>query len=121
MPDRTASRALGSTGQFFDYSIPKGSAASFKLPAVTQPNRHAEMIAFQSTATPSDLQSEVACVGNFPIVLVLHALGSPEQRELIEPMIRGEVLCGFGLTEPEHGSDATWLSTTTTASYAAWS
>jgi alkylation response protein AidB-like acyl-CoA dehydrogenase len=27
-------------------------------------------------------------------------------------MIRGEVLCGFGLTEPEHGSDATWLSTT---------
>ena len=26
-------------------------------------------------------------------------------------MIRGEVLCGFGLTEPEHGSDATWLST----------
>jgi acyl-CoA dehydrogenase len=70
-----------------------------------------EHLANKPIGLHSDLQSEVACVGNFPLVLVLHALGSPEQRELIEPMIRGEVLCGFGLTEPEHGSDATWLAT----------
>jgi acyl-CoA dehydrogenase len=70
-----------------------------------------EHLANKPLGLHSDLQSEVACVGNFPLVLVLHALGTPEQRELIEPMIRGEVLCGFGLTEPEHGSDATWLST----------
>ena len=70
-----------------------------------------EHLANKPLGLHSDLQSEVACVGNFPLVLVLHALGTPEQRELIEPMIRGEVLCGFGLTEPEHGSDATWLET----------
>ena len=71
-----------------------------------------EHLANKPIGLHSDLQTEVSCVGNFPIVLVLHALGTPEQRELIEPMIRGEVLCGFGLTEPDHGSDATWLETT---------
>jgi acyl-CoA dehydrogenase len=71
-----------------------------------------EHLANKPIGLHSDLQSEVACVGNFPLVLVLHALGSSEQKALIEPMIRGEVLCGFGLTEPDHGSDATWLATT---------
>jgi alkylation response protein AidB-like acyl-CoA dehydrogenase len=71
-----------------------------------------EHLANRPLGLHSDLQSEVSCVGNFPIVLVLHSLGTPAQRELIEPMIRGEVLCGFGLTEPDHGSDATWLETT---------
>jgi len=48
------------TGQFFDYRITKGGTAAFRLPAITKAGKHAEMIAFQSTATPSDLQSEVA-------------------------------------------------------------
>ena len=71
-----------------------------------------EHLANKPLGLHSDLQSESACVGNFPIVLVLHALGSPEQRELIEPLCRHEVACGFGLTEPRHGSDATWLEST---------
>ena len=50
-------------------------------------------------------------MGNFPIVLVLHQLGSAEQKQLIEPLIRHEIACAFGLTEPAHGSDATWLET----------
>lgn len=70
-----------------------------------------EHLANKPLGLHSDLQSESACVGNFPIVLVLHALGSAEQRELIEPLIRLEIGCGFGLTEPGHGSDATWLET----------
>jgi alkylation response protein AidB-like acyl-CoA dehydrogenase len=70
-----------------------------------------EHLANKPLGLHSDLQSESACVGNFPIVLVLHALGSPEQRELIDPLLRHEVACGFGLTEPAHGSDATWLET----------
>jgi hypothetical protein len=48
------------TGQFKDFSILKGGTASFRMPSVTLSGRHAEMIAFQSTSTPSDLQSEVA-------------------------------------------------------------
>jgi len=71
-----------------------------------------EHLANKPLGLHSDLQSESACVGNFPIVLVLHALGSSEQRELIEPLLRHEIACGFGLTEPRHGSDATWLETT---------
>jgi alkylation response protein AidB-like acyl-CoA dehydrogenase len=71
-----------------------------------------EHLANKPLGLHSDLQSESACVGNFPIVLVLHALGSPEQRELIEPLLRHELACGFALTEPGHGSDATWLETT---------
>ena len=70
-----------------------------------------EYLANKPLGLHSDLQTESSCVGNFPIVLVLHALGSAEQRELIEPLIRLEVACGFGLTEPNHGSDATWLET----------
>jgi alkylation response protein AidB-like acyl-CoA dehydrogenase len=68
----------------------------------------------------SDLQTESSCVGNFPIVLVLHALGSDDQRELIEPLIRHEVSCAFGLTEPNHGSDATWLETRATRDGSDW-
>jgi alkylation response protein AidB-like acyl-CoA dehydrogenase len=70
-----------------------------------------EHLAAKPLGLHSDLQSEISAVGNFPLVLVLHAFGTPEQRELIEPMIRLDVLCGFGLTEPGHGSDATWLET----------
>jgi alkylation response protein AidB-like acyl-CoA dehydrogenase len=70
-----------------------------------------EHLANKPLGLHSDLQTESSCVGNFPIVLVLHALGSPEQKEMIEPLIRHEVACGFGLTEPRHGSDATWLET----------
>jgi acyl-CoA dehydrogenase len=55
---------------------------------------------------------EASVVANLPIALVLHAFGTPEQKELIEPLIRGDIEIAFGLTEPNHGSDATWLETT---------
>jgi acyl-CoA dehydrogenase len=77
----------------------------------TEMARVREHLANKPLGLHSDLQTESSCVGNFPIVLVLHALGSGEQRELIEPMLRHELLCAFGLTEPGHGSDATWLET----------
>lgn len=55
---------------------------------------------------------EASVVANLPIALVLHAYGTPEQKTLIEPLIRGDIEIAFGLTEPNHGSDATWLETT---------
>jgi alkylation response protein AidB-like acyl-CoA dehydrogenase len=79
-----------------------------------------ERLANRPLGLHSDLQTESACVGNFPIVLVLHALGSPEQKQLIEPLIRHEVACAFGLTEPGHGSDATWLETHATRDGEDW-
>jgi acyl-CoA dehydrogenase len=79
-----------------------------------------EHLANKPLGLHSDLQSESACVGNFPIVLVLHALGSADQRELIEPLLRHEIACGFGLTEPGHGSDATWLETSAVRNGGDW-
>ncbi len=71
-----------------------------------------EHLAAKGLGLHNDLQNESSVVGNFPIVLMLHDFGTPEQKELIEGMITGETRIGFGLTEPGHGSDATWLETT---------
>ena len=35
-----------------------------------------------------------------------------QQQEWIPKMLAGEARIGFGLTEPLHGSDATWMETT---------
>ncbi len=61
----------------------------------------------------NDLQNEASVVGNFPVALIFDRYGTPEQkREFLEPMLRGELGVAFGLTEPAHGSDASWLDTT---------
>ena len=59
-----------------------------------------------------DALYESSVVGNFPVVHMFDAVASPEQREeWIEPMITGERIVGFALTEPDHGSDATRMDT----------
>jgi alkylation response protein AidB-like acyl-CoA dehydrogenase len=61
----------------------------------------------------NDLQSEHSVVGNHPFVILLNAYGTPEQkRALIPASIRGEMKATFGLTEINHGSDATHMETT---------
>ncbi len=61
----------------------------------------------------NDPQSEVSIIGNFPTVILAHEFGTAEQREeFVEPGLRGERSLAFGLTEPNHGSDATYLETT---------
>jgi alkylation response protein AidB-like acyl-CoA dehydrogenase len=60
----------------------------------------------------NDLQNESSIVGNFPLVHIMYAFGTPEQKaSYLEGMITGEHRIAFGLTEPSHGSDATWLET----------
>lgn len=72
-----------------------------------------EHLARKGLGLHNDLQNESSIVGNFPLVHIIHRFGSPEQKaELLEPMIRGQVGVAFGLTEPNHGSDASWLETT---------
>lgn len=61
----------------------------------------------------NDLQNEHSIVGNFPDVYMIHHFGTEEQRRtLIPARLRGEFRTTFGLTEPDHGSDATFMSTT---------
>ncbi|KAL4993398.1 acyl-CoA dehydrogenase/oxidase [Aspergillus recurvatus] len=60
----------------------------------------------------NDLQNEHSIVGNFPDLFMLHHFGTEEQkRTLIPARLRGEFRTTFGLTEPDHGSDATFMST----------
>jgi alkylation response protein AidB-like acyl-CoA dehydrogenase len=60
----------------------------------------------------NDPQSETSMIGNFPTVILLHEFGTPAQKEaLLAPALRREAGLAFGLTEPNHGSDATYLET----------
>ncbi|MFB6170151.1 MAG: acyl-CoA dehydrogenase family protein [Haloarculaceae archaeon] len=71
-----------------------------------------EHLAHKGVGLHNVLQQEASIVGNFPIALVLHRYGTSEQKELLEDVITRETPVGFGLTEPDHGSDATWMDTT---------
>ncbi|SNT51293.1 Acyl-CoA dehydrogenase [Actinomadura meyerae] len=71
-----------------------------------------EHLAHRGLGLHNDLQTEHSVVGNLVFVELLHRFGTPEQRgRFVEPSIRGESGLAFALTEPEHGSDATWMST----------
>lgn len=71
-----------------------------------------EHLARKGLGLHNDLQNESSVVGNFPFVHMFLASGTKEQREdFIEDIITHRKRVAFGLTEPEHGSDATWLAT----------
>jgi alkylation response protein AidB-like acyl-CoA dehydrogenase len=71
-----------------------------------------EHLAAKGLGLHNDLQNESSIVGNFPTVLMLDRFGSDEQKDYwIPKMLAGEARIGFGLTEPDHGSDATWMET----------
>lgn len=60
----------------------------------------------------NDLQNEHSVVGNFPDILMIHHFGSEDQRRQLIPLrLEGNFRATFGLTEPGHGSDATFMAT----------
>jgi len=72
-----------------------------------------EHLAAKGLGLHNDLQNESSIVGNFPTVLMMDEYGTPDQRDYwIPKMLTGQARIGFGLTEPDHGSDATWMETT---------
>jgi alkylation response protein AidB-like acyl-CoA dehydrogenase len=71
-----------------------------------------EHLAHKGLGLHNDLQNESSIVGNFPTVLMMHAFGTQAQKDqFLEGLLAGTVRLAFGLTEPNHGSDATWLET----------
>jgi len=71
-----------------------------------------EHLAHKGLGLHNDLQNESSIVGNFPVALLLHRFGTQEQKDrYIEGMFKGTERIGFGLTEPLHGSDATFMET----------
>ena len=71
-----------------------------------------EHLATKGLGLHNDLQNESSVVGNFPQVLMMRDFGTEEQKKTILPgMLNGTMRIAFGLTEPKHGSDATWMET----------
>jgi acyl-CoA dehydrogenase len=71
-----------------------------------------EHLAAKGLGLHNDLQDESSIIGNFPQVIMMERFGTETQRiQWSEAMLRGERGFAFGLTEPGHGSDATWMET----------
>lgn len=80
-----------------------------------------EHLAAKGLGLHNDLQNESSIVGNFPFVHMMLAKGTEAQKaEFLEASITGERRIAFGLTEPDHGSDATFLETTASADGDGW-
>ncbi|TMA90613.1 MAG: acyl-CoA dehydrogenase, partial [Deltaproteobacteria bacterium] len=95
---------------FYRFSLPRefgGQGGSNLWMAVIR-----EHLASKGLGLFNDLQNEHSVVGNFPIVVMLRDFGSPAQREeFIRGSLDGTHIISFGLTEPNHGSDATHMET----------
>jgi acyl-CoA dehydrogenase len=71
-----------------------------------------EHLAAKGLGLHNDLQDENSVVGNFPLVYVINRYGTPEQKAAyIDGIITGQNHVAFALSEPDHGSDATWIET----------
>ena len=71
-----------------------------------------ERFARRGLGLHNDLQNEHSIVGNFPFVAMFETFGTEEQKdEFILGGFEGKRRVAFGLTEPHHGSDATWMET----------
>jgi alkylation response protein AidB-like acyl-CoA dehydrogenase len=80
-----------------------------------------EHLAHKGLGLHNDLQNEASVVGNFPVVHMLLAHGTQAQRdEFLDGALARTKRIGFGLTEPDHGSDATWLDTTAVRDGSDW-
>jgi len=80
-----------------------------------------EHLAAKGLGLHNDLQNESSIVGNFPRVIMMERFGTAEQRrDWSEALITGERAMAFGLTEPGHGSDATWLQTSARRTSGGW-
>ncbi len=72
-----------------------------------------EHLAHKGLGLHNDLQNESSIVGNFPLVMMMWDFGTEAQKaEFLPGLITGEKRMGFGLTEPGHGSDATYMEAT---------
>lgn len=71
-----------------------------------------EHLARKGLGLHNDLQNEHSIVGNNVGLLLMLNYGSEKQREeWIPDLLAGKRGFAFGITEPEHGSDATWMET----------
>ncbi len=80
-----------------------------------------EHLARKGLGLHCDLQNEHAIVGNNVGLLLMIKYGTEEQKkEWIDDLAEERRGFAFGITEPNHGSDATWMETTAVRSGDEW-
>jgi acyl-CoA dehydrogenase len=103
-------KALADKAGFFRFSLPTefgGQGGGNLWMAVIR-----EHLATQGLGLHNDLQNEHSVVGNFPFIVMLRDFGTREQKEkFIRGSLARKIRVTFGLTEPQHGSDATHMET----------
>jgi acyl-CoA dehydrogenase len=71
-----------------------------------------EHLAARGLGLHNDLQNEHSIVGNNVGLLLMINYGTEDQkREWVDDLALGRRGFAFGITEPQHGSDATWMET----------
>ena len=71
-----------------------------------------EHLAAKGLGLFNDLQTEHSIVGNNPFILMFKEFATNAQyAKYSEDLLSGRIRSGFGLTEPYHGSDATFMET----------
>jgi acyl-CoA dehydrogenase len=71
-----------------------------------------EHLAAKGLGLHNDLQNEHSIVGNNPFILMFKEFATNAQYEMYaDDLLNGRIRSGFGLTEPHHGSDATFMET----------
>ena len=71
-----------------------------------------EHLAAKGLGLFNDLQTEHSIVGNNPFIVMFKEFATPEQfKRYGDDVMNGRLRTAFGLTEPEHGSDATFMET----------
>ena len=71
-----------------------------------------EHLAAKGLGLHNDLQTEHSIVGNNPFILMFKEFATNAQHDRYGDDLRaGKIRTGFGLTEPDHGSDATHMET----------
>ena len=80
-----------------------------------------EHLAAKGLGLHNDLQNEHSIVGNNVGLLLMLNYGSDKHRaEWVDALLEGRMGFAFGITEPEHGSDATYMETSAVRSGDDW-
>ncbi|MDZ7671028.1 MAG: acyl-CoA dehydrogenase family protein [Gammaproteobacteria bacterium] len=104
-------KRLADEAGFYRYPFPKefgGMEGSNLGMAIIR-----EHLAVKGLGLHNDLQNEHSIVGNNVGLLLMLAYGTDEQKaEWVDDLAEGRRGFAFGITEPDHGSDATHMETT---------
>ena len=104
-------RRLADEAGHYRYAVPEG----VRRPGRHQPRDGDHPRALRrprASGLHNDLQNEHSIVGNNVGLLLMLEYGTEEQKqEWVDDLLLGARGFAFGITEPQHGSDATWMET----------